>query len=33
MIDRTYRLAEVQDAFRRFPGTGDHQGKVVVRMV
>src|SRR5918994_1797512 len=29
VIDRTFQLADVPDAFRRF-GTGDHKGKIIV---
>ncbi len=29
VIDRSYKLADVPDAFRRF-GTSDHQGKIIV---
>jgi len=31
VIDRTYTLADVPEALRRF-GTGDHRGKIIVTM-
>ena len=31
VIDRSYELADVPDAFRRF-GTGDYQGKIIITM-
>jgi hypothetical protein len=31
VIDGTYRLADIREALRRY-GTGDHYGKVVIRM-
>jgi NADPH:quinone reductase-like Zn-dependent oxidoreductase len=31
VVDRTYALAHVPDALRRF-GTGDHMGKIIIRI-
>ena len=31
VIDRSYKLADVPQAMRRF-GTGDHKGKIIVTM-
>jgi NADPH:quinone reductase-like Zn-dependent oxidoreductase len=32
VIDRSYRLDDLAEAFRRF-GSGDHQGKIIVTMI